>query len=190
MVGDWHANEVSESGIWVGDSGEVEVWAVGSFSLEDCVLVFHWWNLLGWLGESKVGAEGEVVRAEAGAGEAGQGGKFGVGIEVVNADQGGLGRVGEAGARADGSKSVCEFLGEDASVVVARGVVEIATKDEGEGFVFENWNGLFEICDLLGDGCNESVESLADLGDGPVESPGAERSGGVDSGGENPAVWE
>lgn len=75
-------------------------------------------------------------------------------------------------------------------MVVTRGVVEIATKNERKGLVFKDWNGLVEVGDLLGDGCNESVESLADLGDGPVEGSGAERSGGVDTSCENSAVNE
>ncbi len=131
-----------------------------------------------------------MIGAKTRAGGAGEGGEFGVGIEMVDADERGLGRVCEAGAGADGGEGVSEFLGENAGVVVARGVVEIATKNEGEGLVLKNGKGLIKIGDLLGDRGGETVETLADLGDGPVEGAGAEGGGSIDPGGENSAMNE
>lgn len=74
LVGNFDSNQIRECGVGARDSGKVEGRASGFFSLKNCVFVFHWWNLLGWLGESKVSAEREVVGAEAGAGGAGEGG--------------------------------------------------------------------------------------------------------------------
>lgn len=70
LVWDLDGNEVGEGGVGSRYPGEMEVGAVCGLSLNNDVLIFHFWNLLGWLDESKVGAEGEMVGAEAGAGGA------------------------------------------------------------------------------------------------------------------------
>lgn len=75
-------------------------------------------------------------------------------------------------------------------MMMAWRVIEIAAKNERKGFVLKNGEGLFKVGLLFWDAGGESVESVADLRNRPVDCSGAKWSGGVDLGSENAAVGE